>query len=142
MRLQLDLTRQAFTESQNNFTKDQAPVILAEPQRPEITAGRPLFWNVVISNFGRSTALNVRICMQIAHGQKIELDKIPVPTVQECDKTVKSSLVLPQGHKEYSTAFGPFRLDRDDVKLIKSTDYGAYVIGLVYYDDMSGHSYE
>lgn len=137
-----DLTQTALTNAQQNFIKDQAPVITTTPDPPMIEAGKPLRWDIRYTNYGRSPALYVHTCIRAAYGPFP--GSVPTPKTGECDQTpsFRSTAVLPQGVTEYSTSLGDKPLTEDDVKIIKSHDGGAVVTGFISYSDVSGHSYE
>jgi hypothetical protein len=143
---QLIAMRDSIEQTQRNFESDQAPVVWTTPQPPEIEIGKKLKWNILYSNYGRSPAREVRTCGLLAMGPLglAALQTLPEPSVDRCrNEPFHSVSVLPQGYSpNFVTALSPAPLKEDDADIIKSTDGGAIVYGVISYEDAVGHSYE
>jgi hypothetical protein len=143
---QLSAMRDAITQTQRNFEKDQAPVIWTSPQNPTVEIGKRLEWNIFYSNYGRSPALDLRHCALLAQGPLglNALQSLPPPSWTNCaSQQVSSTGVLPQGYgPNYTSALSPAPLTDNEVAVIKSVDGGAISYGVISYNDAAGHTYE
>jgi hypothetical protein len=147
---QASLTRTAIADAREHFVKDQAPYIWVTPQPPVVNLNEQFRWDVHYSNYGRSPALNVRRCVNAAYGARgfSYLSTLPQPSfsAKECtdaqDSPVASVSVVPPGFPSFSTSLSKDRLTQTDIDTIKATEAGAFVWGIIAYDDSSGHSYE
>jgi hypothetical protein len=145
-----NLTKKAVANAQENFVKDQAPYMWTTPQQPTITINEPFRWDIHYSNYGRSPALNVRRCVRAAYGPKgfafLASMKEPSLDDKECADAQRmpfaSVSVTPPGFPGYSTSQATDPLTQHDIDSITNTEAGAYVWGIIGYEDASGHSYE
>jgi hypothetical protein len=140
------LTRELINQTQRNFESDQAPVVWPAPQPPVIEVGQRFKWDIKFSNYGRSPAREVRSCALLATGGiglKL-LPSLPQPSAGNCDGQPFHSVgVMPLGvPPTYVSALGPEPLKEEEAAVIKATDGGAIVYGVISYDDAVGHSYE
>jgi hypothetical protein len=142
MQKQIALTEAAISNAQENFRIDESPVMWATPQKPIVEADHPILWDVRFTNYGKSSARNVRFCAAISFG--VKLSDIPVPTRAQCEArpSPKTVTVFPQGYSQFTTIFSSVPVSKEGVDKINSTDAGAIVMGAIYYDDAFGHSYE
>jgi hypothetical protein len=141
--LQLAAMHEAIDNVQENFIKENAPVIWVQPQPPTFKVDDLLRWNVQYTNYGHLTALNVHTCITAATGPKgfKAWDEIKFPP-PDCDRPIRSSGVSPQNNTDYTTVQGDHPLSELQVSTINTTDGGAIVFGIITYDDIAGHSYE
>jgi hypothetical protein len=137
-------TRDALDLTRENFIKDQQPYMWPTLQNPAMEADKPVFWNISYSNYGRSPAHNMKMCVDVAWGKGAALNMHP-HTIEECEKVtgvLSYETVVPPGYAGYTTATTIVPVDKTIIGVIKSHDGALAIIGTMIYDDASGHSYE
>jgi hypothetical protein len=137
------VSRDAITNTNGNFVKDQRPYIWVTPQKPEFALHQPAWWNIQYSNYGRSPALDVKLCTHLGYGSSILSVIKPVP-IAECFKergSTNSSSIIPPGWIGYTTAGDGTILGQPDINAITQYDGGLAVVGIFEYKDREGNSY-
>jgi hypothetical protein len=133
--------RDSLEVTRENFIKDQAPVVWVAPQDVKLEEGKRLLWDIQFSNFGRSTAFQLRSCFHLEFGitfQGTALSRVQAPSLQTC---APIPTILPSGDKQYTTLFGANNLSASDILAI-NTIVGLVVVTVILeYEDKSGHFY-
>lgn len=144
--LQWRVMERSLSDSQENFTLQNAPVIWVEPKPPTVEVNKVLSWDVLYTNYGHSTAINVRICTGGSYGGEGFKALANVHFPLQCDSSdyppTSSGVSPPNATADHTTLVGKTPLTADDVDLIKRTEGGALIYGLITYDEIGGHSYE
>jgi hypothetical protein len=138
-----EASKDSIGVARDNFVKEQSPYIWAKPDPPTPKVGETLNWNTKYSNYGRSVALNLRICGQLHWGLKAG-DLAKQMSHDECIRDVsgvRSIVAVPPGDGGYMTMSSDKPLQQADVDVI-NTNGGLVGVVLFWYDDASGHSYE
>ena len=134
--------QESLAAAQENFAKDQAPIIWVSPHDVLMEEGKLLRWDIEFSNFGRSTAFRVRSCvhLEFGRGRGSALGRVQPPSFDTCIPPGNPN-IIPPGYKEFTTLTSPVELSAIDVVNAK-TIVGVVVATAIFeYEDRSGHVY-